>query len=153
MMKYAVAFLVVVFTTAWAGDLKKVDLNVKGMHCENCTDRVKSAVKKVKDVRDVEVNLEDGIARVSLEEGTATTTAGLAKAIADVGFAASYDDNGETRTVDAVKTKHHDEDCDKEMVGDMKGDCMKEGKSDCCKGKTMKMKEKTEVKSKTGDVK
>jgi copper chaperone CopZ len=144
MMKYAAVALVAVFTTAWAGDLKKVDLKVEGMHCGNCTERVKSAIEKVKNVKDVEVSLEGGIASVSLEEGSATTPAILAKAIAGVGFAASYDEQGETKTVSAVEVDHHDEDCDEEMAEGYHSDSKGGVKKECCKSKATK----TEVKDK-----
>jgi copper chaperone CopZ len=109
------------------------------MHCKNCTDRVKSALQKVKDVKDVSVSLKEGTAQVSLEASSDVNAEALAKAVADEGFAASYKDQDETKTIKAVQDKHSDKDCP-EMTGDKKADCSKDGKADCCKGKSTKAK-------------
>ena len=137
-MRYAVVLLLAALTTAWAGDVKKVDLTVKGMHCEDCSGKVKSALQKVKDVKDVEVNLKKGMAHVSLEANTDVNAEVLAKAVADAGFTASYKDGKETKTLTAAKTMHGDKDCD-DMAGD-KEDCKKKGKSGCCMDKGAKTK-------------
>ena len=139
MTRYAVVLLLVAIATAWAGDVKKVDLTVDGMHCKNCTDRVKSALQKVKDVKDVSVSLKEGTAQVSLEATSDVNADVLAKAVADEGYTASYKDGDETKTIKAGETKHSDKDCS-EMVGDKKGDCTKDAKSDCCMGKSTKAK-------------
>ena len=139
MTRYAVVFLLVAIATAWAGDVRKVDLTVDGMHCKNCTDKVKSALQKVKDVKDVSVSLKEGTAQVSLEASSDVNAEVLAKAVADEGYTASYKDQDETKTIKAVQDKHSDKDCP-EMTGDKKGDCSKDAKSDCCKEKSAKGK-------------
>jgi copper chaperone CopZ len=141
MIRYAVVLLLAGLTTTWAGDVKKVDLTVKGMHCEDCSGKVKSALQKVTDVKDVEVNLKKGMAQVSLDASSAVSAEVLAKAVADAGFTASYKDGKETKTLTAVKAMHEDKGCD-DMAADNE-DCKKEGKSGCCmdkgaKAKTMK---------------
>jgi copper chaperone CopZ len=138
MIRYAVVLLLAALTTAWAGDVKKIDLTVKGMHCEDCSGKVKSALQKVKDVKDVEVNLKKGMAQVSLESTSAVNAEVLAKAVADAGFTASYKDGKETKTLTATKAMHEDKDCD-DMVGGNE-DCMKKGKSGCCMDKGTKTK-------------
>ena len=128
----------VALTTAWAGDVRKVDLTVKGMHCEDCSGKVKSALQKVKDVKDVEVSLKKGIAKVSLEANSEVNTEVLAKAVADAGFTATYIDGKETKTLTAAKAMHEGKDCD-DMAGNNE-DCKKEGKSGCCMDKGTKTK-------------
>ena len=137
-MRYAVVLLLAALTTAWAGDVKKVDLTVKGMHCEDCSGKVKSALQKVKDVKDVEVNLKKGMAQVSLEATSDVNAEVLAKAVADAGFTASYKDGKETKTLTTAKAMHEDKDCD-DMAGE-KEDCKKDGKSGCCMDKGAKTK-------------
>jgi copper chaperone CopZ len=144
MMRYVVALLIAGLATAWAVDVKKVDLTVKGMHCEDCSGKVKSALQKIKDVKDVEVSLKEGTAQVSLDAGSDVSAEVLAKAVADAGFTSSYKDGNETKTLTASKTALKDKDCSGKD-GDLKADCAKEGKSGCCmekssKAKTMKKK-------------
>ncbi|HCV44113.1 MAG TPA: hypothetical protein DGH68_11565 [Bacteroidetes bacterium] len=138
-MRWAVVLLVLTFTTALAGEVRKVDISVKGMHCEDCTGKVKSALHKVKGVQDVEVNLKKGTALVSLESNSDVKSEALAKAVADAGFTASYKDGDQTKTLTAAKSSHKDDDCEVK-TGDKKEGCMKEGMSGCCEGKTAKTK-------------
>jgi len=138
MIRYLVVLVVAVFATGWAGDVKKVDLNVNGMHCDQCADKVKSALKKVQDVQDVQVSMEKGTAQISLAPNSSTKTEVLAKAVADAGYGASYEEGTETKTLVATKVHHEDKDCD-EKVG-TKVDCAKDGKSDCCGEKATKTK-------------
>ena len=144
MIRYALVLLLAAFTMAWAGDVKKVDLTVKGMHCESCSDKVKSALEKVKDVQGVEVSLKKGSANVSLASSSATTTEVLAKAVAEVGFTASYKDGKETKTVAAATMSHKEDDCD-EMVEGKKSDRKKDG-AGCCEKMGTKKKETKETK-------
>jgi copper chaperone CopZ len=146
MKRFAVLLLIALFTTAWAGDVKKIDIAVEGMHCSDCTGKVKSALEKVKDVKSVEVNLKKGVAHVSLEATSEVNADLLAKAVSEAGFGASYQDGKETKTVVAVKTKSSSKDCDDEMMMS-KEDCAKEGKSGCCADKA-KAKTKPSIKKK-----
>lgn len=139
MTRYAVLFLLLGFAAALAGDVRKVDLTVDGMHCKVCTDKVKSALQKVKDVKDVSVSLKEGTAQVSLEAASEINAEALAKAVSDAGYTASYKDGEQTKTVKAVEDKPADKDCP-QMMGDKKGDCAKGMKSDCCMDKSTKSK-------------
>lgn len=138
MVRYLAVLVLAAFATGWAGDVKNVDLNVTGMHCDGCATKIKSALKKVQDVQDVQVNVEKGTAQISLVSNSTTGTEVLAKAVADAGFGASYMDGNETKTLVAVKAHHGDMDCDEK--GEAKIDCAKEGKSGCCEEKATKMK-------------
>ena len=60
-------------------------LKVEGMTCGHCQSAVKSALEGVEGVRDAEVSLEEGVARV---EGSADT-AKLIAAIEEEGYRAS----------------------------------------------------------------
>ncbi len=131
--------LFLAFATAWAGDVKKIDLTVDGMHCKGCTDRVKSALEKVKDVKEVNVSLKEGSAQVSLEATSDVNAEVLAKAVADEGYTASYKDGDETKTIKATDEMVSDKDCPKMTDAKMK-DCPEHAKSDCCMGKSTKTK-------------
>lgn len=138
-MRVALVLLVLACATALAGDVKKVDIAVKGMHCDDCSGKVKSALQKVKGVEDVEVSLKEGTAQVSFESSSAVNSEVLAKAVADAGFTASYKDGDDTKTLTAAKSSQKDDDCEMKD-GDKKKDCMKEGMSGCCEGKSAKTK-------------
>jgi copper chaperone CopZ len=138
-MRVALVLFVLAWSTALAGDVKKVDIAVKGMHCDDCTGKVKSALQKVNGVRDVEVNLTKGTALVSLESNSSVNSEALAKAVADVGFTASYKEGDQTKTLTAAKSNHEEDDCEVK-AGDKKEGCMEEGMSGCCEGKSTKTK-------------
>jgi copper chaperone CopZ len=140
MKRLTLILLVALFTTAWAGDVRKVDITVGGMHCAECTGKVKSALEKVKDVKSVEVNLKKGVAHVSLDATSEVKAEVLAKAIAEAGYSASYQDGKEKKTVAAVKAKSESKSCDDEMMS--KEDCEKAGKSGCCSDKAKATKKK-----------
>ena len=44
--------------------MKEIILNVEGMHCEGCENRVKSAVKSIEGVEKVEANHLTGIVEI-----------------------------------------------------------------------------------------
>ena len=137
-MRYLAVVVVAVVAIAWGGDLKKVDLAVTGMHCNHCTDRVKEALTKVQDVKNVQVDLKKEIAEVELASSSSTTPTMLASAVADAGYGASYKDGDEMRTVEATKAHVEDKECMQKEGGTM--DCAKDAKADCCKGKSAKAK-------------
>ena len=137
-MRYLVVLAITAVAFASGGDLKKVDLTVTGMHCSNCTDRVKSALTKVQDVQGVEVDLKKGTAKVELVSGSSTTPHMLAEAIADAGYSAIYNDGSEPKTVEATVGHMQDKDC--VQKDDSKMDCPKGAKGDCCMGKSAKAK-------------
>jgi len=61
------------------------EFNVKGMHCANCVNSVKKALRKTKGVKDVSVNLANGKAFVDYDEEV-TDTESLIKAVKETGF-------------------------------------------------------------------
>lgn len=138
MMRYLAAIVVAAVAIAWAGDARKVDLTVAGMHCDHCTDKVKSALTKVQDVQRVEVELKKGTAHVELLSDSPTSTHMLAEAVADAGYGVTYQDGSETKTLDATKTHVDDKDCMHE--GESKMECAKGAAMDCCAGKSSKAK-------------
>lgn len=48
--------------------MKSIKLNVSGMACHGCENRIKNAVSSIKGVKKVEANYETGIVEVDLEE-------------------------------------------------------------------------------------
>ncbi|MBM2841441.1 MAG: hypothetical protein HW412_1969 [Bacteroidetes bacterium] len=143
-MRYGVVLLIAAFATAWAGDVKKVDLTVSGMHCARCVDKVKSALQNVADVKDVAVNLKRGSAKVTLASTSVTSTEMLAKAVADAGYSTSYKQGSEMKTLSAA---NKDMDCIEKEGDHAKMDCTDEAATGCCMGKAEKAKTK-EVKRK-----
>lgn len=69
-------------------DKEEVELKVNGMTCGACEKVVKSALLRVKGVKDAEVNHEEGKAVVTVEKGKAKTDE-LIKAVEKAGFSAS----------------------------------------------------------------
>jgi copper chaperone CopZ len=136
MMRYLAVLVVAAVAVVWGGDTKKVDLAVTGMHCGHCTEKVKAALTKVQDVQSVQVDLKKGAAEIELATNSSTTPHMLALAVADAGYGASYQERGETKTVNADKAHVEDEECMHKTGGSM--DCEKMGKVDCCKGKSAK---------------
>ena len=68
-------------------DTKVVTIPVEGMVCLACTARVKSTLKGIDGVTDVEVNLEDRMARVKYVENKVSTEK-LVSAINRLGYRA-----------------------------------------------------------------
>lgn len=50
--------------------MKEINLNVEGMMCEGCENRVKNAVSKIKGVKEVHANHEKGIVNVLADDNT-----------------------------------------------------------------------------------
>lgn len=67
---------------------EQVVLNVKGMTCGGCENRVKDALIKCAGVADVQVDHKDGKAVVQVEKGKVNTQ-NLIEAVEKVGFSAS----------------------------------------------------------------
>ncbi|EYF07635.1 heavy-metal-associated domain-containing protein [Chondromyces apiculatus] len=67
-----------------------ISFEVSGMTCQNCVRHVGTALRKIPGVRDVEVNLDQGTARVMLAEGKAgeATAGAMLAAIQDAGYEA-----------------------------------------------------------------
>ena len=126
MIRYVLSLFVILCSTSLAGESAGLELRVKGMHCEHCVDRVRSAVLKVRDVEDVKIDLKQGTARVKMVSG-AVTASQVAQAIANVGYGVTYQEGDQTRSLEA-KGDMLDEDC----VEQMDSDCMKNTKGNCC---------------------
>ncbi len=67
---------------------EQVVLNVKGMTCGGCANRVKGALVECAGVKDAQVNHKDGKAVVQVEKGKVNTL-NLIEAVEKVGFSAS----------------------------------------------------------------
>ena len=59
-------------------------INIEGMKCPHCAAAVESALKKIKDVKSVEINLEAKCAKVLVFEGTSDEK--LSEAVVAAGF-------------------------------------------------------------------
>ncbi len=66
--------------------MQTVDLKVEGMNCSHCTASVERTLREQPGVREVEVSLGDGTARVT---GDALDAAALAGAVSTLGYAAT----------------------------------------------------------------
>ena len=93
-------------------NLKKVILNVEGMTCPMCPLMVKTAVKNLEGVIEVDVNYKEAKAVVSYQEGKVTVEQ-IIKAIEKVGFKARSSESGPSVSADRSKTH--------EMMMDQKG--------------------------------
>ncbi len=72
---------------------KTTTLIVSGMTCGNCVKHVRHAAEQVPGVTTVEVDLAGGRATVTFD-ASATTSAAIAAAIADAGYAATESSSG-----------------------------------------------------------
>jgi copper chaperone CopZ len=52
--------------------MKKIELNIKGMHCQSCVVLVKEALTDTKGVKDASVDLKTAKASVSFDEKLVT---------------------------------------------------------------------------------
>lgn len=50
--------------------MKEIELNVEGMHCEGCENRIKNVLKTVEGVKEVEASHKEGKVKVEAEENT-----------------------------------------------------------------------------------
>jgi copper chaperone CopZ len=67
------------------GDLTKATLSIGGMHCPACSARVVKALKAIPGVKEAEVSLEAGQAKVTYVSGE-ITPALLQQAITEAGY-------------------------------------------------------------------
>lgn len=74
------------FTSPAQAEEKAYKINVEGMHCKVCVYRVTKSLKKLKQVKDVNVNLDEGTATVTLNDGEDVTQEALNEAIEDSGY-------------------------------------------------------------------
>ena len=75
-------------STSNPGGGSEIVLNVKGMTCGGCANRVKGSLIKCAGVKDATVSHKDGKATVSVEKGKVKTEE-LIKAVESAGFSAS----------------------------------------------------------------
>jgi len=61
-------------------------INIEGMHCKMCVFRVTKSLKKLKEVREVEVSLDDGTATVLLNDGVDVKPEVLEEAVKESGY-------------------------------------------------------------------
>lgn len=61
-------------------------INIEGMHCKVCIYRVTKSLKRLKEVKDVEINLDKGTATVTLNDGEDVTEEILNEAVEDSGY-------------------------------------------------------------------
>lgn len=64
--------------------MKETIINVKGMVCNGCENRVKNALKTIDGVEEVEANYTNGIVKVTSKEEVEEST--LKEKIEDIGF-------------------------------------------------------------------
>ena len=64
--------------------MKETELNVKGMACEGCENRIKNALKNVEGVESVTADHVSGKVVVTAEEGVSRET--MEEIITDIGF-------------------------------------------------------------------
>lgn len=65
--------------------LTKKKLNITGMHCNGCADRITKVLNELNGVRSAEVSLDDGQAVVAYDEGQ-TGFSELKEAIEEAGY-------------------------------------------------------------------
>ena len=64
--------------------MKKIELNVKGMSCTGCENRIKNAVSSIDGVVDVTANFKTGVVTVDLDDKIDENT--ISERIEDIGF-------------------------------------------------------------------
>lgn len=64
--------------------MKETIINVKGMVCNGCENRVKNALKTIDGVEEVEANYTNGIVKVTSKEDVEESA--LKEKIEDIGF-------------------------------------------------------------------
>jgi len=86
---YSLALIVVlVFSiTAFAGEKKTVNINIEGMTCNGCVQKVESTLKKVEGVSETSVKLASHSATVTFDVEKADEKS-LTKAVNSTGFKA-----------------------------------------------------------------
>ena len=85
------ALIVLSVTPALASAGTAITTQIHGMHCGSCVRTLTSALNKLPEVEKVEVKIvdakkEQGMAKVTLKEGSKTDAAAIAKAISDAGY-------------------------------------------------------------------
>ncbi len=68
---------------------RKVELDITGMHCAACVNRIEKVVARIEGVLSVQVNLLTNKGTVQYKEGTSASEESIIKAISNIGFGAS----------------------------------------------------------------
>ena len=79
--------ILVLSITAFAGEKKTVDINIEGMTCNGCVQKVESTLKKVEGVSETSVTLASHSATVTYDVEK-TNEESLTKAVNSTGFKA-----------------------------------------------------------------
>lgn len=82
-LKEAKAMLIKV-STAESVKTEEVVLDIKGMHCDGCAGKVKSALSACEGVKDAQVSFQDSRAVIHVEEGADTHV--LMEAVKKLGY-------------------------------------------------------------------
>jgi len=95
MVRFLSTLMMIIFSVglvnAQAKKPETIKLALSGMHCENCVAKVDEALRGVKGVKDVKVDLESGSAEVVLVSASVKPDA-LIKAVAKAGYKAQVGD-------------------------------------------------------------
>ena len=109
-------------------DVRRIE--IKGMHCENCSAKVEQALSAIKGVEKVVVDREKGEALVTLAAKASVKTEALLNAVAKVGYEAKAGKLTATPTEqcgddckDGEKTDHATKDAKKTKSGKSEDDC------------------------------
>ena len=65
--------------------MKKIEIKIEGMHCEGCSKRLTKVLSNIDGVENVEVSLENKLAKIDYNENI-TKIEELEEAIIDAGF-------------------------------------------------------------------
>lgn len=84
------ALILIAYSSLLITDVRAAEkvylINIEGMHCKTCVYRVTKSLKKLKEVREVEVDLNDGTATVLLNDGMDLKPEVLEEAVRDSGY-------------------------------------------------------------------
>ena len=68
--------------------MKEIILNVKGMMCNGCENRIQNALKTLDGVNEVDANHEDGTVKINMEDGMDVNK--IKEKIEDIGFEVEF---------------------------------------------------------------
>jgi len=117
--------VIVGLVSAQATKPATVKLSVTGMHCDNCAAKVDKALRGVKGVKDVKVDLKNESAEIVLASASVKPDA-LVKAVVKAGFKAQVGEKAAKADTEKKESCCPGE--DKKKDGACDGDCEKENK-------------------------
>lgn len=91
--------LLLAFSTLAADN--RYELGVKGLACPFCAFGIEKRLNRINGVTDVQVDVGDGVVRVSLEEGRTLSEAQAAQAVKEAGFSLGSFSRVEARAEEA----------------------------------------------------